>query len=619
MAGALAGEGGDLDTVVLVSCRTMVSCDRGGDVRRETQWVRAADEVNGPYGSPHLHMTCRTHYGGILFAAGRWAQAERELTAALDAGRAAEPALHVEALARLAELSLGQGRTEEAVRLLEGYADHPGTARVIGAIHLTRDDPGPAATVLRRGLAEIDEGSPDAVGLGELLIEAEIARGELESATARAEQLLALASHSDSPLVTARAHRALGRVLTEAADVAALAPLDVALAAFRRLEMPFEASRTRLLIATMLADKEPETATAEARAALAMFEELGAGPEADASAALLRSFGLKIARSSPKGVGLLTKRELEILRPLGRDCRIRRSPSACSSRARRSSTTSEACWEGSGWTAAVKRPPTRSAISPRREIEPRNRGLPPCAADRRCADSTQGPEEGLTHQGGSRGHAVVIGASIAGLLAARALSEAYEQVTIIERDELPPMGEGRKSVPQDRHAHVLLASGLRAVEELLPGITDDLIGSGAQSCTSLSQIRLVVSGHLLNRDAQGADVLLASRPLIEGRLRRRVLASPNVTVRASCVAGDLIASSDRTRITGVRIHPQGRTVTEETCHADLTSAPAGARRGSRRCCRLWAIPDRRRSGCRLTFGTPAADCDSTRTRFRASG
>jgi len=69
-------------------------------------------------------------------------------------------------------------------------------------------------------------------------------------------------------------------------------------------------------------------------------------------------------------------------------------------------------------------------------------------------------------------HAVVIGASMAGLLAARALSNAYERVTIIERDVLPPVGESRRAVPQGRHAHVMLASGQRAIEELLPGITD---------------------------------------------------------------------------------------------------------------------------------------------------
>jgi len=81
--------------------------------------------------------------------------------------------------------------------------------------------------------------------------------------------------------------------------------------------MPFEAAKTRLLIATALAELAREAAIAEARAALAGLEELGAGPGADAAAALLRSLGVKAARSGPKGIGLLTKRELEVLELLG--------------------------------------------------------------------------------------------------------------------------------------------------------------------------------------------------------------------------------------------------------------------------------------------------------------
>jgi ATP/maltotriose-dependent transcriptional regulator MalT len=317
MAGALAGEGSDLDTVVLISCRTVASCDRGGDVRRATQWVRAADEFNRRYGSPHLYTTCRTHYGGILFAAGRWAEAERELKAALEVGKAAEPDLHAEALARLAELRLAQGRTEEAARLLEGYADHPAAARAIGAIHLARDEPSAAASVLGRRLREAEEGSLEGVSLAELLVEAEIAQGALADASVRAEELAELASRVDSQLVAGRAQRALGRARAAADGADGVAPLEAALAAFRRLELPFEAARTRLLIATTLADRERETAIAEARAALAGFEELGAGPGADAAAALLRSLGVKAARSGPKGIGLLTKRELEVLELLG--------------------------------------------------------------------------------------------------------------------------------------------------------------------------------------------------------------------------------------------------------------------------------------------------------------
>jgi DNA-binding NarL/FixJ family response regulator len=81
--------------------------------------------------------------------------------------------------------------------------------------------------------------------------------------------------------------------------------------------MPFETARTRLLIAATLAGGKREAAIAEARVALAQLEQLGAGPGADAAAALLRSLGVKAARRGPKGIGLLTKRELEVLEQLG--------------------------------------------------------------------------------------------------------------------------------------------------------------------------------------------------------------------------------------------------------------------------------------------------------------
>jgi 2-polyprenyl-6-methoxyphenol hydroxylase-like FAD-dependent oxidoreductase len=171
-------------------------------------------------------------------------------------------------------------------------------------------------------------------------------------------------------------------------------------------------------------------------------------------------------------------------------------------------------------------------------------------------------------------HAIVIGASVAGLLAARVLSDAYERVSVIERDELPPVGEGRKAVPQGSHAHVMLASGQRSIEELLPGITDELLATGAQSGKALREIRLVIAGHPLTREALGTDVLLASRPLIEGHIRRRVLALTNVTVREQRDAVDLLTSADRQRVTGVRV--RGRSAQdEEECSADLVVAASG--------------------------------------------
>jgi DNA-binding NarL/FixJ family response regulator len=89
--------------------------------------------------------------------------------------------------------------------------------------------------------------------------------------------------------------------------------LERALDLFSRLGMPLDTGRTRLLLAMEVTATQHDVAVAEARLALSVFEELGAAPDADAAAAFLRSIGVKAARSGPRGLGVLTKREREVL------------------------------------------------------------------------------------------------------------------------------------------------------------------------------------------------------------------------------------------------------------------------------------------------------------------
>src|SRR6478736_6806152 len=82
--------------------------------------------------------------------------------------------------------------------------------------------------------------------------------------------------------------------------------------------------------------------------------------------------------------------------------------------------------------------------------------------------------------GSGRRHAVVIGASIAGLLAARTLGDHFDRVTLLDRDDLPGTPAARGGVPQGRHTHGLLAEGRRIIEEMFPGSTEDLVRRGGR-------------------------------------------------------------------------------------------------------------------------------------------
>lgn len=150
-------------------------------------------------------------------------------------------------------------------------------------------------------------------------------------------------------------------------------------------------------------------------------------------------------------------------------------------------------------------------------------------------------------------HAVVIGGSMAGLLAARVLADHYQRVTLIERDVFPVIGEHRKGVPHGRHVHGLHPRGREILDELFPGFTDALSAAGAVRCDSLADLRYQIWGRQLVKAPIGLPALLASRPFLEGHIRELVRALPQVTVLDGRSAAGLTATADRRRITGVKV------------------------------------------------------------------
>jgi 2-polyprenyl-6-methoxyphenol hydroxylase-like FAD-dependent oxidoreductase len=175
---------------------------------------------------------------------------------------------------------------------------------------------------------------------------------------------------------------------------------------------------------------------------------------------------------------------------------------------------------------------------------------------------------------------VVIGASMAGLLAARVLADHFEQVTLVERDRFPAPGANRKGVPQGKQTHVLLERGRQIMEEYLPGLTDELAGLGAANIADFSfNVGWFHSGGYHQPGVSGISGVGVSRPTLEASVRARVLALPNVRAIEGCSVLGLLTTADKRRVTGVRLAGRQAGDAEETLTADLVVDAGG--RGSR--------------------------------------
>src|SRR3954453_2668928 len=196
---------------------------------------------------------------------------------------------------------------------------------------------------------------------------------------------------------------------------------------------------------------------------------------------------------------------------------------------------------------------------------------------RRRADSSGKPRE--EPMPARTDHAVVVGASMGGLVAARVLSEVFGRVTLVERDVLDDSADPRRGVPQGRHAHGLLARGREVLEDFFPGLTEELVGLGAGRTDLQSGFRWINAGRLLSQKDSGLVGLGVSRPLLESRVRARVLSLPNVTLLDGCDATELTCTADRSRVTGLRLLHRTADGGDEVLGGDLVVDATG--RGSR--------------------------------------
>ena len=175
------------------------------------------------------------------------------------------------------------------------------------------------------------------------------------------------------------------------------------------------------------------------------------------------------------------------------------------------------------------------------------------------------------------GSAVVAGASISGLLAARALSSHFDQVTIIERDRLPDEPLVRKGVPQAAHAHGLLASGYRVMDAYFPGLMDELEALGAPRGDVVRDFLWFQYGRWKLRHEVGLRGIAVSRPCLETTICRRVRELPNVRFLEEYDAVKPCFDVAAGAVAGLRVKSRDRKA-EETVAADLVVDATG--RGS---------------------------------------
>lgn len=317
MTAVSAGEVVGVVPVSDIYCRLLSACEIALDVARAEEWMAVA----GSFGawSDFVSPVCRTHYGGVLLASGRWSEAEEQLMAAWRTFEGSYRGMSGWPMGKLADLRVRQGRFDDARRLTEGHESHPAARRVLAAVALGRGEVALAEELVSLCLDGEAAADPGCAPLLEMLVEIRIARHDIPGAKEALERLVRVAETIPDNAAAFFAELAAGRVAAAGRDGGASGHLQAALCGFTALRLPLEAARAQRELAVALAEDKPEAAVVEARLALEAFERLGASADADATAALLRRLGT-VGRAFPKRYGELSKRETEVLALLAEGC-----------------------------------------------------------------------------------------------------------------------------------------------------------------------------------------------------------------------------------------------------------------------------------------------------------
>jgi DNA-binding CsgD family transcriptional regulator len=315
---AAAAYGGEVGSPVVageIYCKLMVACETVLDVPRAEQWHRVFAALEQRLDLAWASAICRMHVGAVWTAAGRWGEAERELTRSVELYDATYRALRPAACARLAELRVRQARFGEAGRLLADSGDDSfgirPAARVAWQQAVTDTERRAAVAALAEQLAQHDGELAILPGLA-ALAELQLACGQTEAASDSAARLAEMTVRDIGDALTGYARMTGGLVAAAAGDPDAPHALRTAVRLFGAARLPLEQARAQVALAQAVAASDPGVALAEARHAAETFAWLGASAEFDRTSALLRILGSR-PNPVPRADGLLTGREREVL------------------------------------------------------------------------------------------------------------------------------------------------------------------------------------------------------------------------------------------------------------------------------------------------------------------
>jgi 2-polyprenyl-6-methoxyphenol hydroxylase-like FAD-dependent oxidoreductase len=171
--------------------------------------------------------------------------------------------------------------------------------------------------------------------------------------------------------------------------------------------------------------------------------------------------------------------------------------------------------------------------------------------------------------------AIVVGASMAGMLAARVLADFFEQVTVLDRDALPEGAESRTGVPQAKHLHALLPRGRRILEGYFPGITADMQAAGAEMLDIARDIAWLTAYGWGTRFRSEFEGLSSTRDLLDSIVRARLKQIPNVEVLQGCEVIGLVGELNGVEGVRLRLHGEKMDVVDEILWADIVIAATG--------------------------------------------